>query len=172
VPTVLAALLGVGSAGVVAAQETSAQGVVEAPESTLDVIVVTGYTTQKKKDIVGAVSVADLGEIADRPSGSIIQNLQGQIPGVQINTDGNPSGNTSVLIRGQGLGPLGFNAPLYIVDGVPLNTTTGLQDRKSTRLNSSHVEISYAVFCLKKKKDTKEELGLQDKNQEMDEVTK
>src|SRR5690349_23487271 len=29
-------------------------------------------------------------------------------------------------------------------------------DRKSTRLNSSHVEISYAVFCLKKKKDTKD----------------
>src|SRR6266511_2100202 len=28
----------------------------------------------------------------------------------------------------------------------------GLQDRKSTRLNSSHVKISYAVFCLKKKK--------------------
>src|SRR5690606_40309304 len=27
-------------------------------------------------------------------------------------------------------------------------------DRKSTRLNSSHVKISYAVFCLKKKKDT------------------
>src|SRR6266496_5448409 len=34
------------------------------------------------------------------------------------------------------------------------DTLTGnaLQDRKSTRLNSSHVEISYAVFCLKKKK--------------------
>src|SRR5204863_8675596 len=31
----------------------------------------------------------------------------------------------------------------------------GLQDRKSTRLNSSHVEISYAVFCLKKKKTVK-----------------
>src|SRR5690349_22429211 len=29
------------------------------------------------------------------------------------------------------------------------------RDRKSTRLNSSHVEISYAVFCLKKKKNTK-----------------
>src|SRR5690606_40109810 len=29
---------------------------------------------------------------------------------------------------------------------------TGKQDRKSTRLNSSHVKISYAVFCLKKKK--------------------
>src|SRR5204862_8193855 len=29
----------------------------------------------------------------------------------------------------------------------------GFRDRKSTRLNSSHVEISYAVFCLKKKKE-------------------
>src|SRR5690606_42060606 len=32
---------------------------------------------------------------------------------------------------------------------------TRLRDRKSTRLNSSHVKISYAVFCLKKKKKTK-----------------
>src|SRR5437870_10127828 len=32
--------------------------------------------------------------------------------------------------------------------------TTGVRDRKSTRLNSSHVAISYAVFCLKKKKKT------------------
>src|SRR5690606_39434622 len=33
-----------------------------------------------------------------------------------------------------------------------IGTTAGFQDRKSTRLNSSHVKISYAVFCLKKKK--------------------
>src|SRR3989442_7345542 len=41
---------------------------------------------------------------------------------------------------------------------VPANAMAGLaipqiEDRKSTRLNSSHVRISYAVFCLKKKKD-------------------
>ena len=34
-------------------------------------------------------------------------------------------------------------------------TVMASQDRKSTRLNSSHVSISYAVFCLKKKKQTK-----------------
>src|SRR5690606_42163381 len=33
------------------------------------------------------------------------------------------------------------------------------QDRKSTRLNSSHVKISYAVFCLKKKKTTRKDTG-------------
>src|SRR2546430_12214104 len=37
-------------------------------------------------------------------------------------------------------------------------TTVGFQDRKSTRLNSSHSQISYAVFCLKKKKQQTEAL--------------
>src|SRR6266498_1398507 len=41
----------------------------------------------------------------------------------------------------------------YIADSVVV--ATGAQDRKSTRLNSSHVRISYAVFCLKKKKKNK-----------------
>src|SRR5690606_39952254 len=35
--------------------------------------------------------------------------------------------------------------------GLPEGALTGSSDRKSTRLNSSHVKISYAVFCLKKK---------------------
>src|SRR5947208_6021567 len=40
------------------------------------------------------------------------------------------------------------------ITGVPVGTVRGrLQDRKSTRLNSSHQIISYAVFCLKKKID-------------------
>src|SRR5690349_23893965 len=39
-----------------------------------------------------------------------------------------------------------------------VDETTAREDRKSTRLNSSHVEISYAVFCLKKKKKIKREL--------------
>src|SRR2546430_7240348 len=45
-------------------------------------------------------------------------------------------------------------APVRIVDddGKPLTPT----DRKSTRLNSSHSQISYAVFCLKKKKETQQ----------------
>src|SRR5438874_3032820 len=38
-----------------------------------------------------------------------------------------------------------------------------IKDRKSTRLNSSHVEISYAVFCLKKKKKKKEQTRIQSK---------
>src|SRR5690625_4129836 len=45
------------------------------------------------------------------------------------------------------------NGLLYYYDQIGLQAT--IQDRKSTRLNSSHVAISYAVFCLKKKKNNK-----------------
>src|SRR6267142_1870109 len=39
------------------------------------------------------------------------------------------------------------------------------RDRKSTRLNSSHMSISYAVFCLKKKKDTRDEGSVEQKGE-------
>src|SRR3712207_8320229 len=42
---------------------------------------------------------------------------------------------------------------LVLADDDPLRVHVG-EDRKSTRLNSSHANISYAVFCLKKKKTT------------------
>src|SRR5687768_17652951 len=42
------------------------------------------------------------------------------------------------------------------------------EDRKSTRLNSSHGYISYAVFCLKKKNDTKQQAGCHERGRELD----
>src|SRR5690349_23349778 len=51
---------------------------------------------------------------------------------------------------------LGATGHDHLADGVPVRfCTKRRKDRKSTRLNSSHVEISYAVFCLKKKKKKK-----------------
>src|SRR5690606_24338899 len=55
---------------------------------------------------------------------------------------------------------IGGSGPILLVDGTPITSVQhrveGCQrDRKSTRLNSSHVKISYAVFCLKKKKNRK-----------------
>src|SRR5690606_41346168 len=49
--------------------------------------------------------------------------------------------------------PADSTSPIKQVLGPPENRQSG--DRKSTRLNSSHVKISYAVFCLKKKKNRK-----------------
>src|SRR3712207_8840323 len=75
--------------------------------------------------------------------------------------------NALKVVAGQGIsvGPilLGAAKPVHIL--TPTATVRGIVnmtaltavagDRKSTRLNSSHANISYAVFCLKKKKNSK-----------------
>ena len=86
----------------------------------------TGYSTVKKSDLTGAISTVALEEIVDLPSGNVMQNLQGRIPGLQITTNGNPNPGATVRVRGQGLGPLGNNDPLYIIDGIP--TKSGLHE--------------------------------------------
>src|SRR5690606_40122792 len=57
-------------------------------------------------------------------------------------TDGHPAANTVVVLPRNVRGPAGVLPARVVV----------VQDRKSTRLNSSHVKISYAVFCLKTKR--------------------
>src|SRR3712207_7919474 len=68
-----------------------------------------------------------------------------------------------VLLFGQVLGdddpPIGHDAAAQLlVCGREHDLDAGPQDRKSTRLNSSHANISYAVFCLKKKKTKQQKL--------------
>ncbi|MGV3556575.1 SusC/RagA family TonB-linked outer membrane protein [Larkinella arboricola] len=85
---------------------------------TLSEVVVTGYQSQKKSDLTGSVAVVDMVKTKDIPSGSALQNIQGRVPGLYIQSDGAPSGAArSVMIRGQNT--LGNTNPLYIIDGVP-----------------------------------------------------
>src|SRR5690606_35908878 len=65
-----------------------------------------------------------------------------------------PSNDWTVVtaLPGQGWSDDYINVPRALWEGLSGIERCHLQDRKSTRLNSSHVKISYAVFCLKKKK--------------------
>src|SRR5260221_2507382 len=54
--------------------------------------------------------------------------------------------------------PNPFNHTMMQAKTVSCSYNDGKQDRKSTRLNSSHTVISYAVFCLKKKKKNEQEI--------------
>src|SRR5947209_12594653 len=49
---------------------------------------------------------------------------------------------------------MGDHMPVHL-GSMPMSVRAALEDRKSTRLNSSHANISYAVFCLKKKTKNK-----------------
>jgi len=89
----------------------------------LQQVVVTGYSSQKKADLTGAVSVVNVGPLAEASASNPMQDLQGKIAGVDITNDGSPGGGTVIRIRG--IGTLNDNDPLYVIDGVP--TMNGLQ---------------------------------------------
>ncbi len=84
--------------------------------TSLDEIVVTGYTTQRKKDITGAVAVVDGGEAKKIPATSSEQLLQGQAAGVTVINSGAPGAASTVFIRG--ISNFGHTQPLYVIDGV------------------------------------------------------
>lgn len=96
-----------------------------------------GYSSVEKTDLTGAISTVKLEDTIDLPAGNIMQNLQGRVPGVQITTNGNPNSTATVRIRGQGLGPLGNNDPLYIIDGIP--TKSGLHEINSNDIQDIQV---------------------------------
>lgn len=83
----------------------------------LDEVVVVGYTTQRKADLTGAVSVMDMKQPLSENSGSIINSMQGRLPGVSVTTDAAPGGGGAIRVRG--MSTVNTNDPLYIVDGIP-----------------------------------------------------
>ena len=84
----------------------------------LNELVVTGYMRQKKANLTGAISVVPEKEL-ERNQGStnIMQALQGKVPGLNVTTDGNPTGHVSIEMRG--LTSVVGAPPLIVIDGVP-----------------------------------------------------
>jgi len=78
--------------------------------------VTNGYLTKNKRDVTGAVSLVDGKDLKTTIASNFAQKLQGKASGVNIVNDSSPGGGVTVRIRG--IGSLGNNNPLYVVDGV------------------------------------------------------
>jgi TonB-dependent starch-binding outer membrane protein SusC len=83
----------------------------------LDEVIVTGYATQRKKDLTGAVSVVNVEQINRQPTAQVSNQLQGQVSGITVLGSGQPGEEPQVRIRG--VNTFGNNTPLYVIDGVP-----------------------------------------------------
>ena len=81
-------------------------------------MVITGYQTERKVDITGAISVVDVDEITDATKVNPLLSLQGRVPGLYIEQSGRSSGEIGQLLI-RGINTLNNNAPLFIIDGVP-----------------------------------------------------
>ncbi len=109
--------VGMRTQEVVVGNQTTINVEMEVDAIELEEVIAVGYATQRKADLTGSVGIADVERLQDSPTPNIIKNLQGQIPGLYVTTDGKPSGGATVRVRG--MSTLNNNDPLYIIDGVP-----------------------------------------------------
>ena len=96
----------------------------------LDEVVVVGYGVQKKSDVTGAMTSVTAEDLTTRPISNALEGMQGKAAGVDIRTSDRPGEMGDVYIRGvRSLSA--SSAPLYVVDGVPLNGTVGRTTEES-----------------------------------------
>lgn len=84
--------------------------------STLNEVVITGYTAQRKKDVTGSIAVVDVGNMKKVPAGTGEEALQGQASGLSIISSAQPGASSDIRIRG--ITGFGNNQPLIVIDGV------------------------------------------------------
>ena len=115
------------------AGKTNLQVVLEEDTEVLDEVVVVGYGVQKKSDVTGAMASVGSKEIESRPVTNAMQALQGRAAGVDITSNERPGELGKVQIRGMrsmiknSSGEYTGNEPLYVVDGVPLMSSSAIE---------------------------------------------
>ena len=88
----------------------------------LQEVVVVGYGTKKKSDLTGSVSTLKAAEIENRPFSSVDKALQGKVAGLQsVAASGQPGASQNIIIRGVS-SINGSSNPLWVIDGIPVNT--------------------------------------------------
>jgi TonB-linked SusC/RagA family outer membrane protein len=106
----------------------------ESDVTALSEVIVTGYGTQPKREVTGAVSSVKGDAIQNLPLQSFDRALQGRAAGVQVrSSNGLPGGAVNIRIRGVGSVNAG-NEPLFIVDGVQLNNQSNASFTQSNPL--------------------------------------
>ena len=135
------------------------------PEQTmLDELVVIGYGTAKKRNVLGAVSTVNSKDLIKLPVADVSQALQGRAAGVLVTQNtGAPGEGVSVRIRGTG-SINSSNAPLYIVDGIAttdalnilspgdIETMTVLKDASAAAIYGSRANNGIVLITTKKGK--------------------
>lgn len=105
-------------------ERTNVSVTLEEDAQMIDEVVVVGYGTQKKSDVTGAMVSVGADDLKARPTTNVFEAMQGRAAGVDIRTSDRPGEMGDVFIRGiRSLNA--SSSPLYVVDGVPLNTTVG-----------------------------------------------
>jgi len=102
--------------------------------SNLNEAIIIGYQTVKRKDLTGATGVVNMNDARQVTSASVVEGIQGLVPGVTIRNNGAPGSMSTVEIRG--VGSFTNSDPLYVIDGMlaDANTTINSDDVASIQI--------------------------------------
>jgi len=112
--TLIISYTGFSSKIILVGNQTVWDIILEPEDLKLDEVVVIGYGSQRKSQITGAISSLKGKDIQDQPVSNLANSMQGRVAGLNVmSASGTPGAGLLVNVRGN-------NAPLYVVDGIPL----------------------------------------------------
>ena len=127
------------------AGKTSVNVILREDANTLQDVVVVGYGTMKKNDLTGSVSSVNTEQLNAKGAPSVLANLQGSNPGVNITQTTGRGGSYSIEIRGKS----SINSkttPLYVVDGVMCDDIDWLNPQDIERIDVLKDASSTAIY--------------------------
>jgi TonB-linked SusC/RagA family outer membrane protein len=120
--------------------------VVLIPGNRLDEIVVVGYGSQRRANIVGSIATVDVDDAKQIPTTNVSELLRGRAAGVQVNlADARPGGSSDIVIRGN-VSVAGGNSPLIIVDGLPFDNLNDVSPDDIQRIEILKDAASTAIY--------------------------
>ena len=120
--------------------------VLTADQSFLDEVVVVGYATVKRRDLLGSVSSVGADKLTEQPVTSVSQALSGKMAGVSVvTTEGDPDADIKIRVRGGG-SITQDSSPLYIVDGFPVESINDIPSSEIQSIDVLKDAFSTAIY--------------------------
>ena len=120
--------------------------VMTADQTFLDEVVVVGYATVKRRDLLGSVSSVGADKLAEQPVTSVSQALSGKMAGVSVvTTEGDPDADIKIRVRGGG-SITQDSSPLYIVDGFPVESINDISSSEIASIDVLKDAFSTAIY--------------------------
>jgi TonB-linked SusC/RagA family outer membrane protein len=118
----------------------------EEDSKVLDEVVVVGYGTMKKRDVTGAITSISSDEIEKKMATNVFEAMQGTAGVEIVSGSGQPGETSTIKIRGTSTFSEEGVTPLYIVDGVPLESLDGINTNDITSIEILRDAASAAIY--------------------------
>lgn len=143
--TLVVSYIGYGTKEVVVGNKSVINIILQSDSKELDEVVVIGYGTAKKRDVLGSTGNVKAAQIMQFTPNDALDALQGQVAGVQILSNGGPGAGSEIVIRGLSTLNAGVG-PLYVVDGQQMDNIDNIDPSSIESMDILKDGASAAIY--------------------------